>query len=63
MSNNRTLGQIAFEAYGDNRAWKDWRGLPMPAWSEVRPEIRSAWDVAASAVAYAVVKDLEHRMP
>lgn len=46
---NKSLGQIAFEAYGDNREWKDWRGQPMPQWDAVREEIRVAWQVAAEA--------------
>lgn len=46
----KSLGQIAFDAYGDNRAWKDHRGSPMPPWEVVRPEIREAWEVAANAV-------------
>ncbi len=50
MTPDKTLGQIAFEAYGDNREWKDWRGQPMPQWGDVRQEIRDAWEVAASAV-------------
>jgi hypothetical protein len=49
MSNDKSLGQIAFEAYGDNREWKDWRGQPMPQWGDVREEIRVAWQVAAEA--------------
>lgn len=50
MNNTKSLGQIAFEAYGDNRSWKDWRGQPMPQWVDVREEIRKAWEVAAEAV-------------
>lgn len=47
----KTLGQIAFEAYGDNRGWKDYRGQPMPQWNKIREEIRYAWEVAAEEVA------------
>lgn len=50
MVETKSLGQVAFEAYGDNREWKDWRGQPMPQWNEVREDIRTAWEVAASAV-------------
>ena len=50
MNKDKTLGQIAFEAYGDNREWKDWRGQPMPQWNEVKEGIREAWEVAAEAV-------------
>lgn len=50
MSDAKTLGEIAFNAYGDNREWKDWRGAPMPMWKEVREDIRAAWEVAAHAV-------------
>ena len=47
---NKSLGQIAFEAYGDNREWKDWRGNTMPQWNEVGSHIRIAWEAAAWAV-------------
>lgn len=59
MSNNKTLGQIAFEAYGDNREWRDWRGNAMPQWSEIREDIQEAWEVAAQAV----VKEQDARKP
>lgn len=49
MDSTKSLGQIAFEAYGDFREWKDYRGNPMPQWSEVMQGIREAWQVAASA--------------
>lgn len=50
MGNDKSLGQIAFEAYGDNREWKDWRGGPMPQWADIKEEIAAAWEVAAQAV-------------
>lgn len=50
MDDTKSLGQIAFEAYGDFRTWRDWGGNAMPPWSEVRQGIREAWEVAARAV-------------
>lgn len=50
MSNERTLGQLAFDAYSTARGWKDVRNGPIPTWDELLPEIRSAWQVAADAV-------------
>ena len=50
----KTLGHIAFDAYGTCRHWLDVRGGPMPQWDDVRPEIRAAWEVAAAAVVMAL---------
>lgn len=49
MDNSKSYGQIAFEAYGANRDWKDWRGNLMPQWDAVNQGIRDAWEIAASA--------------
>lgn len=61
MGNEKTLGQIAFEAYGENRKWQDWRGNPMPLWSEVQPGIRGAWETAAEAVEKQVTETLSNK--
>lgn len=51
MDDTKTLGKVAFEAYSGTRNWKDVRGDPIPVWSELKQEIRDAWEVAATAVA------------
>jgi len=48
------LGEIAYNAYGDNRGWVVFSGAPMPTWEEQSPELREAWDAAAQAVAAAL---------
>jgi hypothetical protein len=57
-----SLGQVAYEAYGEQRAWKVFDGTPMPGWVDQTPELRQAWEAAASAVAAAALKrDRDHR--
>lgn len=45
-----TLGQIAYEAYGNCRDWKVFTGDPMPTWEQQVPELQEAWEAAAQAV-------------
>ncbi len=49
----KTLGQIAFEAYGQAAAWTTFDGRTMPRWealtSETGLETRRRWEVAALA--------------
>jgi hypothetical protein len=53
------LGMIAYEAYGDSRAWKTVGGTDMPTWDDQSEELRQAWRDAANAVAHAIrVEDL-----
>lgn len=48
---NRTVGQIAYEAYCAQTDWKSLvSGQPLPQWSEVKEEIKLAWEAAAMAV-------------
>lgn len=44
-----SLGKVAYQAYGNNRDWKDYRGNPMPAWEGLSNGINQAWEVAAAA--------------
>lgn len=46
--------QAAYAAYGESTGGKNFRGDPMPAWSELPEAIQNAW-VAASAAAHVVV--------
>ena len=44
------LAKIAYEAYGESTGWRNYQGLPMPAWDDLPEPIRRAWDAAAQAV-------------
>ena len=46
------LGKVAYEAYCVAVGGKDWQGLPLKTWDELRelPQGR-AWEAAAQAVA------------
>lgn len=50
----RSLGVIAYEAYGDSVDWKTFDGRPMPEWSDLGERIQQAWVDAALAVADSV---------
>jgi hypothetical protein len=52
---DRTKGQIGYEAYGEHTGWKAFDGRPMPRWAELRPDIVEKWEVAANAIAEACV--------
>lgn len=47
------IGQIAYEAYCNKTNWKSLiSGAPLPAYSQLKPEIQEAWTAAAEAVGY-----------
>jgi len=46
----RSLGQVAYEAYGDHQGWRSVHNEGLPAWPNQTPEQRSAWESAAHAV-------------
>lgn len=51
---NKTLGEIAFNAYGDDADWKTFDGRPIPQWMELGQsfaglEVRKHWEAAALA--------------
>ena len=45
-----TIGEIAYNAYGEVREWKVFSGDPMPNWEEQDAELKQAWEAAALAV-------------
>jgi len=45
-----TYAEIAYTAYAEHQGWKNYAGLPIPRWQEVRPDIQEAWDAAVTAV-------------
>lgn len=53
MTRDKTLGEIAYEAYGTQRGWTP--GSMAPLWVDALPEIRDGWHAAAAAVKHAVV--------
>lgn len=50
----KTLGQVAFEAYNESKGGLTYDGKPIPPWDELsgdRAAVHSAWEVAARAAA------------
>jgi hypothetical protein len=48
---DKPLGQTAYEAYRDAADGRSLAsGEPLPAWAQLKPDIREAWQVAALAV-------------
>ena len=45
-----TLGQVAYEAYGEDRDWLGEDERRLPAWAELAPGLKRAWHEAAQAV-------------
>lgn len=50
MTDDVTLGEVAYTAYGRTTDFKNYQGLPMPAWQDLGDTIRAAWENAAKAV-------------
>ena len=48
---DHSLGEIAYNAYGEHQIWLTFAGQQMPSWPSVRPDIQRAWDAAGRAVA------------
>ena len=42
----KTYGQIAFEAYCENRKNTTYDDKPIPSWDELKPDIKEAWGIA-----------------
>lgn len=45
-----SLGEVAYNAYGDSRSWRTIGDDPMPAWGDQHDYIQEAWEAAAKAV-------------
>ena len=41
--------RIAYEAYAEDQQWKNYQGMPIPAWEIVRQDIKDAWEAAVDA--------------
>lgn len=50
MTEEKTPGQIAFEAYRESVGGVAVNGLPIPPWANVKDSIRYGWEDAAMAV-------------
>lgn len=54
MDNGKQYAQIAYEAYAAHQQWRNYQGLPIPPWADVRADIQDAWGAAVGAVLDAV---------
>lgn len=45
----KTRGEAAYNAYGDLRKWTTANGGPMPRWSDQKPDLQEAWEIAGRA--------------
>lgn len=46
----KSMGEIAYDAYGKTTEYKNFMENPMPKWEELPDKIKEAWDNAASAI-------------
>lgn len=46
---DKSLGQVAYEAYGESTGWKTYNGNEMPRWEALGEPIQQAWEAAAEA--------------
>jgi len=46
----KTMGCIAYEAYCHSRDWKSFNEERLPEWLDVIPEIKVAWEYAATTI-------------
>lgn len=44
------LAQAAYDAYGEERNWKTFKGDDMPEWDVQTEDLKAAWRAAALAV-------------
>jgi hypothetical protein len=50
MTDDASLGEVAYAAYGRTTNHLNYQGLPMPAWTDLGDTIRQAWENAAEMV-------------
>lgn len=53
-----SLGQIGYEAYGDDAHWLTYDGRPMPPWPKLGDAVRNHWEAAAETIAESLFADL-----
>ena len=64
MSEEKTPGQIAFEAYNESKGGLTYDGKPIPPWHELsgdRAAVHRAWEAAAIAIANDLLVKLDRR--
>lgn len=54
----KSYGQVAFEAYTENRGGKNWDGTPTPPWEKLGDGVRAGWDAAGNAAASKMGKEI-----
>ncbi len=54
-----TMGQVGYNAYGQDAGWKTFDGRDMPQWADLTPVIKARWEVAAEAIKMAFLGDEE----
>lgn len=47
---NRSAGQVAFEAYNEAKGGKTYDDKPIPPWDQVGEKVQAGWEAAANAV-------------
>ncbi|MEH1790003.1 MAG: hypothetical protein V7L23_31665 [Nostoc sp.] len=45
------LAKIGYQSYGQSTDFKNYQGLPMPAWDDLPEHIQVAWMAAVTAIA------------
>ena len=52
----QVFAKSAYNAYGEVTGFRNYAGLPMPAWEDLTPKIQEAWRAAVSDVAVNLLK-------
>lgn len=47
---NKSMGEVAFDAYNTAVGGKTWDGKPIPPWAEVSTKVKIGWQRAARAI-------------
>lgn len=56
---NKTLGQVAYEAYAAKADWKAYDGTKLQEWAELGTPRHESWEAAADAVVGAMPADAQ----
>jgi hypothetical protein len=59
MSQQKTLGQIAFDAYIESKKGTTFDGRPIPTWENLGDPVRNAWEAAGEAANATNAKELQ----
>lgn len=51
----RSLEQIAYEAYAAHQGWNNAQGMPLAPWDDLREDIKQAWHAVVIAVNTALI--------